>query len=73
MRGSWLSDLLEALPLPLKGVLLILTGMALLFLGWINLKSGRGLLHTLLLALLGLFSCACGVAILITLPGTAAQ
>ncbi len=73
MRGRWLNDLLEALPLPLKGVLLILVGIALLFFGWINLKSGRGIAHTLLLALLGLFSCACGVAILITLSGTATQ
>ncbi len=71
MRGRWLDALLVALPLPLKGALLILIGMVMLFLGWIDLKGGRGLMHVAVLTLLGLFCLACGVALLIVPSGAA--
>ena len=72
MRGHWLDRLLEVLPLPLKGVLLILVGMILLSFGWLDLKNGRGLMRVTGFAFLGFFSLACGVALLIVPSGATA-
>ena len=68
-----LRDLLEVLPLPLKGALLILIGLAALFCGWLDLKGGGGLLRVTLLAFVGLFALACGVALLLVPSGAAAR
>jgi hypothetical protein len=64
-KGRWLSDLLEALPIPLKGVLLILIGGVALFCGWLDLKGGLGLMRVALLVLIGIASLALGVVILL--------
>jgi hypothetical protein len=59
---------LDALPTPLRGIVLILVGLAMLLYAWLDLKNGRGFIRVALLTSLGLFSLALGIALVVLPP-----
>lgn len=61
-----LTDLLEVLSIPLKGVLLIIIGLAALFLGWLELKKSRRSWAAVLI-LIAILSMGLGIVALVLL------
>jgi hypothetical protein len=61
-----LTDLLEVLSIPLKGVLLLIIGLTALFFGRIELKDSRRLWAAVLI-LIAILSMGLGIALLVSL------
>ena len=61
-----LTDLLGALSIPLKGVLLVIIGLAALFFGRLELKDSRRLWAAVLI-LIAILSMGLGIVILVSL------